>query len=223
MKFLNYESKPSQFIIKLCYSCFLNLLWAVCSLPVFTIGASTTALWYASLKIIRGQEYNAGALFFRSFKQNFKQATQLWLILLSAGILLGGDIWILLHLRAGTTGTPAVFWTLLLAPVIAASVVFVIVLLWVFPLLASVDNTNTAMLKNSFLIGTHYLFATIMMFAIHFAMAYVIISLFTPMFLMGEGLCVLICAWLIDRVLHSVTYDPEEKKGAEPEGHDVQR
>ena len=222
MKFLNYESKPSQFIIKLCYSCFLNLLWAVCSLPVFTIGASTTALWYASLKIIRGQEYNAGALFFRSFKQNFKQATQLWMILLAVGSLLSGDIWILLHLRANTDGTSAILWTLLLALVIAASVVFVIVLLWVFPLLASVDNTNTAMLKNSFLIGTHYLFATIMMFAIHCAMSYVIISLFTPMFLMGEGLCVLLCAWLIDRVLRSVSYDLEEEQGSGPEGTDVQ-
>ena len=222
MKFLNYESKPSQLIIKLCYSCFLNLLWAVCSLPVFTIGASTTALWYASLKVIRGQEYNAGALFFRSFKQNFKQATQLWLILLAAGLFLGGDIWILLHLRANTTGASAVIWTLLLALVIAASVVYVIILLWVFPLLASVDNTNIAMLKNSFLIGTHYLFATILMFAVHFVMAYVIISLFTPMFLMGEGLCVLICAWLIDRVLRSVAYDPEEKQGSGPEGTDVQ-
>ena len=221
MKFLNYESKPSQFIIKLCYSCLLNLLWAVCSLPVFTIGASTTALWYASLKVIRGQEYNAGALFFRSFKQNFKQATQLWLILLAAGSLLGGDIWILLHLRANTTGASAVIWTLLLAPVIAASVVFVIVLLWVFPLLASVDNTNIAMLKNSFLIGTHYLFATILMFAVHFMMAYVIISLFTPMFLMGEGLCVLICAWLINRVLRSVSYDPDEARGSETEEADV--
>ena len=222
MKFLNYESKPSQLIIKLCYSCFLNLLWAVCSLPVFTIGASTTALWYASLKVIRGQEYNAGALFFRSFKQNFKQATQLWLILLAVGSLLAGDIWILLHLRANTAGASAVFWTLLLAPVIAVSVVFVIVLLWVFPLLASVDNTNTAMLKNSFLIGTHYLFATIMMFAIHFVMAYVIISLFTPMFLMGEGLCVLLCAWLIDRVLRSVTYDPEEERRSGPDETDAQ-
>ena len=222
MKFLNYESKPSQFIIKLCYSCFLNLLWAVCSLPVFTIGASTTALWYASLKIIRGQEYNAGALFFRSFKQNFKQATQLWMILLAVGSLLSGDIWILLHLRANTDGTSAILWTLLLALVIAASVVFVIVLLWVFPLLASVDNTNTAMLKNSFLIGTHYLFATIMMFAIHCAMSYVIISLFTPMFLMGEGLCVLLCAWLIDRVLRSVTYDPDEDRGSGSEGSDAQ-
>lgn len=221
MKFLNYESKPSQLIIKLCYSCFLNLLWAVCSLPVFTIGASTTALWYASLKVIRGQEYNAGALFFRSFKQNFKQATQLWLILLAAGLFLGGDIWILLHLRANTTGASAVIWTLLLALVIAASVVYVIILLWVFPLLASVDNTNIAMLKNSFLIGTHYLFATILMFAVHFAMAYVIISLFTPMFLMGEGLCVLICAWLIDRVLRSVSYDPDEARGSETEEADV--
>ena len=221
MKFLNYESKPSQLIIKLCYSCFLNLLWAVCSLPVFTIGASTTALWYASLKVIRGQEYNAGALFFRSFKQNFKQATQLWLILLTAGLFLGGDIWILLHLRANTTGASAVIWTLLLALVIAASVVYVIILLWVFPLLASVDNTNIAMLKNSFLIGTHYLFATILMFAVHFAMAYVIISLFTPMFLMGEGLCVLICAWLINRVLRSVSYDPDESRGSETEEADV--
>ena len=221
MKFLNYESKPSQLIIKLCYSCLLNLLWAVCSLPVFTIGASTTALWYASLKVIRGQEYNAGALFFRSFKQNFKQATQLWLILLTAGLFLGGDIWILLHLRANTTGASAVFWTLLLALVIAASVVYVIILLWVFPLLASVDNTNIAMLKNSFLIGTHYLFATILMFAVHFAMAYVIISLFTPMFLMGEGLCVLICAWLINRVLRSVSYDPDESRGSETEEADV--
>ena len=221
MKFLNYESKPSQLIIKLCYSCFLNLLWAVCSLPVFTIGASTTALWYASLKVIRGQEYNAGALFFRSFKQNFKQATQLWLILLTAGLFLGGDIWILLHLRANTTGASAVIWTLLLALVIAASVVYVVILLWVFPLLASVDNTNIAMLKNSFLIGTHYLFATILMFAVHFAMAYVIISLFTPMFLMGEGLCVLICAWLINRVLRSVSYDPDEARGSETEEADV--
>ena len=194
----------------------------ICSIPIITIGASSTALWYASLKVVRDQEYNAAGLFFRSFKQNFKQATVLWLILFAAGLFLGGDIWILLHLRTASTGAPAVFWTLLLALVIAASVVYVIILLWVFPLLASVDNTNLAMLKNSFLIGTHYLFATIVMFAIHFAMSYVVISVFTPMFLMGEGLCVLLCSWLIDRVLRSVTYDPNECRAPEAEETDVQ-
>ena len=44
MKFLNYNSKFSQTMIKLCYACFLNLLWMICSLPIITIGASTTAL-----------------------------------------------------------------------------------------------------------------------------------------------------------------------------------
>ena len=89
-RIFSYDSKFSRVVIKLCYACFLNLLWMLCSIPIITIGASTTALWYAGLKIIREQEYNAAGLFFRSFKQNFKQATVLWLILFAAGIFLGG-------------------------------------------------------------------------------------------------------------------------------------
>ena len=48
------------------------------------------------------------------------------------------------------------------------AVAYTIVLLFVFPLVASVSNTNWAMLKNSFFIGTHYLFCTILVFAVHF-------------------------------------------------------
>ena len=195
-------------MIKICYACLLNLLWMVCSLPIFTIGASTTALYYACLKIVREEGFNAAGLFFHSFKQNFKQATVLWLIMLTVGIFLGGDAYILNHLRTTTTGAIAVFWTILMALIIAAAVVYVIVLLYLFPLLASVENTNFAMLKNSFLIGTHYLFSTILMFVIHFVMFYIIVAVFTPMFLLGEGLVAMICSWLIKNILKSVTYDP---------------
>ena len=208
MKFLSYDSKFSRIMIKLCYACFLNLLWMVCSLPIFTIGASTTALYYACLKIVRDEGFDAAGMFFHSFKQNFKQATIIWLIMLTAGIFLAGDGYILYHLRASSTGAPAVMWTLLMAVVIAAAVIYVIVLLYVFPLLASVENTTAAMLKNAFLIGTHYLFSTILMFAVHFAMFYLIVAVFTPLFLLGEGLCAMICSWLIKNILKSVTYDP---------------
>ena len=208
MKFLNYDSKFSRVMIKICYACLLNLLWMVCSLPIFTIGASTTALYYACLKIVREEGFNAAGLFFHSFKQNFKQATVLWLIMLTVGIFLGGDAYILNHLRTTTTGTAAVFWTILMALIIAAAVFYVIVLLYLFPLLASVENTNFALLKNSFLIGTHYLFSTILMFAIHFVMFYIIVAVFTPMFLLGEGLVAMICSWLIKNILKSVTYNP---------------
>ena len=212
MKFFSYESKFSQLLLKLCYACYLNLLWFVCSLPIVTIGASTTALYYCCLKIVRDQDNHIGAMFFRAFRNNFKQATVLWLILLGAGLFLAGDGYILYHLRQNTEGTLAVLWTLILAVVIAAAVVYVIVLEYVFPLLASVSNTNRAMLKNSFLIGTHYLFATLLDFAVHSAMFFVVVAWFTPLIVFGEGLCALISAWLLNSILIACSGTPEGRE-----------
>ena len=217
MKFFSYESKFSQLLLKLCYSCYLNLLWFICSLPIFTVGAATTALYYTSLKIIRREESNVGAMFFRAFRQNFKQGTALWLILLAVGLFLGADGYVVYHLRQSSEGTMAVIWTLVLALLIGAAIIYVIVLEYVFPLLASVENTNRAMLKNAFLIGTHYLFATILVFAVHFAMFFAVVAIFTPLIVMGEGLCAMLSAWLLDNVLRAVSYDPDadEKAGSE--------
>ena len=75
MKFFSYESRFSQLLLKLCYACYLNLLWFVCSIPIVTIGASTTALYYAALKVVRDEDSHVGAAFFRSFRQNFKQVS----------------------------------------------------------------------------------------------------------------------------------------------------
>ena len=216
MKFFSYESKFSQILLKLCWSCYLNLLWFVCSLPIVTIGASTTALYYASLKLVREEDSSLTRQFFRSFRENFKQATVLWLILLGVGLFLGADGYILYHLRLSAAGPLAVMWTLILAVVIAASVVYVIVLLYVFPLLASVCNTNRAMLKNAFLIGTHYVFATILIFAVHFAMFFVVVAWFTPLIVFGEGLCALISAWLLNSILIASSGTPEDRKAEEP-------
>jgi len=53
----------------------LNLLWCICSIPIFTIGASTTAVYYVTLKLVRDEEDGTFRSFFKSFKENFKQAT----------------------------------------------------------------------------------------------------------------------------------------------------
>lgn len=215
MTIFSYESKFSQALIKLCYSCYLNLLWFLCSLPIFTIGASTTALYYVSLKIVQGEDSNLTRLFFRSFRQNFRQATTLWLILLAIGLLLAGDGYILHHLRTTTTGFPAVIWTLMFALVIVAAIAYAIVLMYVFPLTASVANTNWAMLKNSFFIGTHYLFCSIMVFAIHLAMFYIVVNLFTPFLIFGQGLCALLSSYLLINVIRACSYDPAAEEAAE--------
>lgn len=220
MKFLAYDSPFSQVLLKLCYGCYLNLIWFICCIPVVTIGASTTALYYASLKIARGEDHALARMFFRSFRENFRQSTVLWLILLAAGLFLAGDGYLVYRLRASSTGAAAVLWTLILALVIAAALAYAIVLLFVFPLVASVSNTNWAMLKNSFFIGTHYLFCTILVFAVHFAMFFLVVSVFTPLIIFGEGLCALLSAYLMNNVLRACAYDPEEE-GAPEAGGDI--
>ena len=91
MRLFSYDSKFSQIMLKLCYGCYLNLLWMVCSLPVFTAGAATAALYDVTLRIVREEDPPLTTRFFRAFRENFRQATVLWLILLGVGALLGAD------------------------------------------------------------------------------------------------------------------------------------
>lgn len=221
MSFLSYDSKFGQFFVKFFNSCYLNLLWFVCSLPIFTIGASTTALYYVTLKIAKGEETSVTRMFFRSFRENFRQSTVLWLILLAVGLLLAGDGYILFRLRAASTGTVAVFWTLLLAVLIVGAIAYVIVLFYIFPLIASVSNTNLAMLKFSFLIGIRYLFCTILIFGVNFAMFFVIVRVFSPIIIFGEGMCAMIISHFLYRVIDACSYDPDEEAGDEVNGDAV--
>ena len=72
----------------------LNLLWIVCSLPVITAGASTTALFYCTLKLHKDGDIKAIHDFFKSFKQNFKQSTLIWILMLAAGALIAVVLYI---------------------------------------------------------------------------------------------------------------------------------
>ena len=54
---LSPEGPLMSFLTKLSYSAYLNVLWFICCLPVVTIGASTTALFYVTLKVCH---YNSG-------------------------------------------------------------------------------------------------------------------------------------------------------------------
>ena len=205
MKFFSYESKFSQLLLKLCYACYLNLLWFVCSLPIVTMGAATTALYYVTLKIAENREGDITQQFFQAFRANFRQATQLWLVLLALGGVLGTDIYVLRHLAATTTGLPAALLTLALALVIVACVVYTLVLLYVFALLARVENTNVAMLRNSLLMSLRYLSCSICLVAIHGAMAIVVIRFFTPALVLGEGVCALVGSYLLSPVIRLCT------------------
>ena len=220
MRFLSYDSKFGQLFLKLSYGCCLNILWLVCSLPIVTIGASTTALYYTSFKIAKDEGSYITTMFFRSFKQNFKQATIIWLIMLVTGVIIVADAILLYRLRATSTGTVAVIWTLLLACIFACMIVYAIVLTYIFPLLSIASNTTANMFKNAFLIGTHYLFVTILVFFIHYAMFFLVVNVFTPLIIFGEGLCAVISAHMLLKILRPLLYDPNDPESKKPDDAD---
>ncbi|MBQ1531246.1 MAG: DUF624 domain-containing protein [Solobacterium sp.] len=210
MNIFSYDSKFSQLFLKLSYACWLNMMWMICSLPIITIGASTTALYSVTLKIADEKESNITKQFITAFRSNFKQATRMWLLLLLAGILIGGDFYVVLHMRSMSSGSLAIMWTLNLALLIAISIIYAVVLVYIFPLIARFENNDKAMLKNSLLIGIHYLFCTIVVAAIHFVMFYAVVAIFTPLILFGEGLSALLSSYMLINVFRVISYRPEE-------------
>ncbi len=183
-------------LTKIAYSAYLNILWFICCLPVFTAGASTTALFYVTLKLAKNEEGNLTRSFFRSFRENFRQGTIIWLILLAFGILLGADGYILYHMHFSNA-----FWTIITAVFIVVLIAYAIILMYIFPLLARFRNTTAAMFKNSIMIGMRFLLCTAFMAAIYFLMALVIVRFFTPAIIFGEGLCALLCSYLLSNIL----------------------
>ena len=120
----------------------LNLLTLICCLPIFTAGAAFTALHYVSLKMVRNEEGYITKSFFKAFKENFKQATIIWMILLVAALLLVFDFWLIKEFDLGLG-----YWFKVMMGVVFMLIIFTAT--YVFATLAKFSNTTLQTLKNA--------------------------------------------------------------------------
>lgn len=134
----------------------LNFLMLLCCIPIFTIGAACTGMHYVLLKTVRGEEGYLVRGFFKSFKQNFRQATILWLIMLLVIGVYVGDF--LIFSYSGVK-----FPTILMIAILAIAIVFLMVAVYVFPVLSRFDNTIKNTLKNAFCMAILNLPKTLLM------------------------------------------------------------
>lgn len=96
MNFLRYDSPFMKFLTKVTDMIILNILCLLCSIPVFTFGAAFTAKYYVGMKIVKDEEGSILKQYFKSFKENFKQSTIIWLVQLPILVILGLD-WMWLY------------------------------------------------------------------------------------------------------------------------------
>lgn len=138
---------------------FINIFWLICSLPVVTIGAATTAMYSVCFKIVNNKSVSIIKDYFKSFKENLKQATVIWGLLLIAGVLVGYVIY--LAIGQSLSGSTVGFVSLIIYVLI--SVVLVSMLTYAFAVLAYFDNSIMETLKNAAILGISYSGYTILM------------------------------------------------------------
>lgn len=168
--FFNYDGPLFSALNKITDLIWLNILWVICSLPIFTIGASTTALFYVTMHRAKGEESPITRTFFREFKRNFRQSTAIWLIFVVVGAVLCTDLYIIVSMMKLPSGLHTAFvcvnFLLLLY--------YVMTLLYVFPLQCTFENKIKHTIKNAMILSIGHLPQSIVIGFFYFAMFFLL-------------------------------------------------
>lgn len=158
-RFFNPDNPVMEFIAKIFDLVILNLIFIFSCVPIITIGASTSALSYVTLKMVRGEDPYIWRNFWKSFRQNFKQGTLVWIFSILIFIFFGMDFYII---NSQNTSLFAVVRILLWIVCAVALSVF----LYVFPVISHFVCTTKQALKNALLMTFGHLPYTLMMLAL---------------------------------------------------------
>ena len=91
----------------------LSVLWLVFSLPIFTIGASSTALYAAVFYCLRRNEAGVWKHFWKAFRENFKRSTLAWLIELAVLAVFSLDVAVFRAIRLSGGAMGKLYWAAL--------------------------------------------------------------------------------------------------------------
>lgn len=128
----------------------LNVCFLIGSIPIFTIGASVTALYAMCIHLQEGEEETVSAGFIREYKRNFKQATIMFLLMVVAAVVLYVEFLLVNNVSGGI----GIFYS---AVLFIEGTLFALTVPFAFPLLARYENTVLGTLKNSLILAFGYL------------------------------------------------------------------
>ncbi|MCR5590513.1 MAG: DUF624 domain-containing protein [Lachnospiraceae bacterium] len=212
-RIFNFEGPVFTFLSRLADLFWLNLLFILCCLPIFTAGAASTALYYVTLKMAKDEEGYITRSYFKSFKENFVQATAIWAIVLVVFAIMFVDVRIVTAGNAAEIFNSSVVSNIV---IVAAGVMCIVVLMtltYLFPILAQFDNTVKNTIKNSFLISIRHLPYTILMMVI--TAIPIVLIWFSPALLLLVLIMFSAMAYIKSKFYNKIfaLYMPKKKQG----------
>ncbi|MCR4618237.1 MAG: DUF624 domain-containing protein [Lachnospiraceae bacterium] len=147
MKIFNPDSPFMTVLSRIADFMIINVFTLVLCVPIITSGAALTACYYTMLKIRRDEDSGIVKLYFKSFKENFKQAAVITLIVIA---LMGIPAYILGVVNANfKDAVPTVARVLLAGAVLLVAFLFSMV----FPVLSRFSNTIGGTIKAGIMVA----------------------------------------------------------------------
>lgn len=146
---------------------YLSVLWILCSIPIITIGASTTAYYSVMLKLVSGEESYIGRSFFKAFKDNFKVSTIVWIIMGIIGGIISFSVYIVYI--AGKMGSDLFY---MMPFYLVTFLVYMMTFNFAFPYIAKFIDSVGRTLYISLIFSARYAGYSIMVIVIDAAVIY---------------------------------------------------
>ncbi|MDF2511948.1 MAG: putative rane protein [Herbinix sp.] len=200
----NLDNGFFSFLSKVCDVIFLSILFIIFCIPIVTIGPACTALYYATVKVIRRERGYVFREFFRSFKLNFKKGAIVGVLLTIVYIIIGFDLWAAYKGLDGSTLRFAMFGVYLAITILALGFS-----VYVYPVLSRFDVTLRQLIKTVLIISLRHLPSTICMIILTGA-AILGVYIIPFLLLVIPGVLVWLNSLLMEKILKKYTPQTED-------------
>lgn len=147
-----------RFMSRVADAIILNIFFLITSLPIATIGASYTAMYYYCTKAVANEEGYLWKSYWKSFKTNFVQGFLMEVFFVIVGAILYVDI---KYLYGRITDGSGFGWRILFFIVVGMAVLAVLTFMYAFPILSRFDNTTFKIIKNAAFMSIRHLPQTV--------------------------------------------------------------
>ena len=202
----NVENPFWTFVGKLSDAMLLGAIWLLCSITIIGFGPATTALYYVSFKMVRNEENYVFKMFWKSFKENFRQAAIIGVINLILALLIVYDLWVYYN---QDTKLSAYLFVLFLV----FAFIWIIGSIYIFAILSKFANSIKVMYVMAFALSIKHFGTTLICLAIFVACAAATIVIF-PLVVFIGGACIFFMAYPLRRVMDIYTQKILDRQAA---------
>ncbi len=193
MGIFRHDGPIMEFLSTVADLMILDLICIVCCIPIVTIGPALSAKYAVAMRIVRHEEPTIVKPYFKAFKDNFKQALIVWLILMVVVLLVWID-WSWMIDKGFDNVSPLYFGGAVFVTTIVSFIIMTI-----FPIISRFELTVKEAFKTAALFSMLYFFGLLaivilMGFSVFVCIKYI---RWLPLAFTVCHLCIVYCLCLI--------------------------